>query len=205
MVLRVVLKVTSQCSHPLRCSWSMERVCAETSSSINSSSSARNSVQVTSHQPSFYGSSGLVVRATEAALATTAILQQERLIRAFRLFLPWKVHPRHAIRKRSEIHAAGPGSSCAKFRLVLPGRSSARDWDSSRQDPGGRCLLRSQYRRRSKPSSRCAACAAASGTHSPRCEPARYKTCYSPGTDPASRKPLETHPELHPARLLGFA
>src|SRR5580700_8826315 len=47
MVLRVVLRVTSQCSQSLRCSWRSARIAVE-ASSIISSSRARNSVQVIS-------------------------------------------------------------------------------------------------------------------------------------------------------------
>src|SRR5258708_30044794 len=47
MVLRVVLRVTSQCSQPWRCSWRSARIAVE-ASSIMSSSRARNSVQVIS-------------------------------------------------------------------------------------------------------------------------------------------------------------
>src|ERR1700730_10696784 len=47
MVLRVVLRVTSQCSQPWRCSCRSARIAVE-ASSIISSSRARNSVQVIS-------------------------------------------------------------------------------------------------------------------------------------------------------------
>src|SRR6266567_4307001 len=48
MVLRVVLRVTSQCSQPRTCSWRSARISLEAVSSIKSSSRARNSVQVIS-------------------------------------------------------------------------------------------------------------------------------------------------------------
>src|SRR5258708_29879982 len=74
MVLRVVLRVTSQCSQPWRCSWRSARIAVE-ASSIMSSSRARNSVQVISLPLSPVGSgfcrgtSGLAFEVTAEALA----------------------------------------------------------------------------------------------------------------------------------------
>src|SRR5579863_6575908 len=59
MVLRVVERVTSQCSQPRTCSWRSARISLEAVSSIKSSSRARNSVQVISLPLSPVGSGRL--------------------------------------------------------------------------------------------------------------------------------------------------
>src|SRR5579863_5738145 len=71
MVLRVVERVTSQCSQPRTCSWRSARISREAVSSIKSSSRARNSVQVISLPLSPVGS-GRLCRGTSVFSAEIA-------------------------------------------------------------------------------------------------------------------------------------
>src|ERR1700733_15688456 len=107
IVLRVVFKVMTQCSHSRRCNSRSARNVGVTELSIKSSSSAKNSEQVTEHHPhSSCGSSGSAAPATAAALATTATSPPAHSAPAHWPSLRWRDLLRPAARKLRENLAA---------------------------------------------------------------------------------------------------